>query len=83
MAMNGILALYLGKVYQITEYTVGLYYSYIGAVGVVMRAILLRPLVRRFREVGVMILGALSLVAGLSTLIPSSAPSTRSGRCVF
>ena len=68
MAMNGILALYLGQVYQITEYTVGLYYSYIGAVGVVMRAILLGPLVRRFREVGVMRLGALSLVAGLSTL---------------
>jgi len=68
MAMNGILALYLGQVYQITEYTVGLYYSYIGAVGVVMRAILLGPLVRRFREVGVMRLGALSLVLGLATL---------------
>jgi MFS family permease len=68
MAMNGILALYLGQVYQITEYTIGLYYSYIGAVGVVMRAILLGPFVRRFREVGVMRLGALSLVLGLATL---------------
>lgn len=68
MAMNGILALYLGQVYQVTEYTVGLYYSYIGGVGVVMRAILLGPLVRRFGEVGVMRLGALSLVLGLATL---------------
>lgn len=68
MAMNGILALYLGKVYRVTEYTVGYYYSYIGAVGVVMRAILLGPLVRRFGEVGVMRLGALSLVLGLTTL---------------
>jgi MFS family permease len=68
MAMNGILALYLKDVYQITEYTIGYYYSYIGGVGVVMRAILLGPLVRRFGEVGVMRLGALSLVLGLTTL---------------
>jgi multidrug resistance protein len=68
MAMNGILALYLKDVFQITEYTIGYYYSYIGGVGVVMRAILLGPLVRRFGEVGVMRLGALSLVLGLTTL---------------
>jgi MFS family permease len=66
LAMNSILALYLGAKFQVTEYNSGIFYSYVGVVSVVMRAVLLGPLVRRFGEVGVMRLGSLSLVLGLA-----------------
>jgi len=69
MGMNGVLALYLGKVYGVTKETIGYFYSYIGAIGIVMRAILLGPTVRRFGEIGVTRMGSLSLVLGLA-LIP-------------
>jgi MFS family permease len=69
MGMNGVFALYLGKVYGVTKETIGYFYSYIGAIGVVMRALLLGPTVRRFGEIGVTRLGSMSLVLGL-TLIP-------------
>ena len=66
MGMNGVLALYLGASYGVTEKTIGYFFTYIGAIGLVMRALLLGPLVRRFGEVGVTRLGALCLVLGLS-----------------
>ncbi|HYX24596.1 MAG TPA: MFS transporter, partial [Thermoanaerobaculia bacterium] len=66
MGMNGVLALYLGAAYGVTEHTIGWFYSYVGGIGLVMRALLLGPLVRRFGEVGVTRLGALSLVLGLA-----------------
>jgi MFS family permease len=66
LAMNSVLALYLGARFQVTEYNSGIFYSYVGVVSVVMRAVLLGPLVRRFGEVGVMRLGSLSLVLGLA-----------------
>jgi MFS family permease len=66
LAMNSVLALYLGAKFQVTEYNSGIFYSYVGVVSVVMRAVLLGPLVRRFGEVGVMRLGSLSLVLGLA-----------------
>ncbi|HEV2852646.1 MAG TPA: MFS transporter [Thermoanaerobaculia bacterium] len=69
MGMNGVLALYLGAAYGVTERTIGWLYSYIGGVGLVMRALLLGPAVRRFGEVGVTRLGSLSLILGL-TLLP-------------
>ena len=69
MGMNGVLALYLGKVYGVTKETIGYFYSYIGAIGIVMRAVLLGPTVRRFGEIGVTRMGSLSLVLGLA-LIP-------------
>jgi MFS family permease len=68
MAMNGVLSLYLGADFQVDEKTIGWFYTYVGGVSLVMRAILLGPLVRRFGEVGVMRLGSLSLVVGLSCL---------------
>jgi multidrug resistance protein len=75
MAMNGVLALYLKQEFAITELTIGLFYTYVGAIGVVMRAILLGPAVRRFGEVGVMRLGTLSLVAGMAVLpLPAFLP---------
>src|SRR5436309_1766785 len=66
MAMNGVLALYLGAAYQVDERNIGFFYTYVGAISVVMRAILLGPTVRRFGEVGVMRMGAAALVAGLA-----------------
>jgi DHA1 family tetracycline resistance protein-like MFS transporter len=66
MGMNGVLALYLGQAYGVTEKTIGWFYSYVGGIGLVMRAILLGPAVRRFGEVGVTRLGSLSLVLGLA-----------------
>lgn len=69
MGMNGVLALYLGAAFGVTERTIGWLYSYIGGVGLVMRALLLGPAVRRFGEVGVTRLGSISLILGL-TLLP-------------
>lgn len=66
MAMNGILALYLGSAYGINGDNFGYFLTYIGAVGLVMRALLLGPMLKRFGEVGVTRLGALSLVLGLA-----------------
>jgi MFS family permease len=66
LAMNSVLALYLGARFQVNEYNSGIFYSYVGVVSVVMRAVLLGPAVRRFGEVGVMRLGSLSLVLGLA-----------------
>jgi multidrug resistance protein len=68
MAMNGILALYLDRAFGITEKTIGWFYTYVGGVSLVMRALLLGRAVRRFGEVGVTRLGALSLAAGLATI---------------
>ncbi len=68
MAMNAVLALLLKHRFGLTELQVGFYYSYIGVISVVMRALLLGSLVRRFGEVGVMKVGAISLSVGLATM---------------
>jgi MFS family permease len=83
MGMNGVLALYLGAVYGVTKKSIGVLYSYIGAVGIIMRAVLLGPTVRRFGEVGVTRMGALSLVLGLALIpIPAMLDITRPERFV-
>ncbi len=83
MGMNGVLALYLGKVYGVTKETIGYFYSYIGAIGIVMRAVLLGPTVRRFGEVGVTRMGSLSLVLGLALIpVPALLDLTRPERLV-
>lgn len=66
MAMNGVLGLYLKDVLGVTEKTIGYFYAYVGGISLVMRALLLGPAVRRFGEIGVTRLGALSLVIGLA-----------------
>jgi multidrug resistance protein len=68
MAMNGILALYLGRVFGVTEKTIGWFFTYVGGISLVMRAVLLGPAVKRFGEVGVTRLGALSLIVGFAVL---------------
>jgi Na+/melibiose symporter-like transporter len=66
MAMNAVLALYLKDMFGVTEKTIGYFYAYVGAISLVMRAVMLGPMVRRFGEVGVTRLGAMSLVLGLA-----------------
>ncbi|MFL6196068.1 MAG: MFS transporter [Thermoanaerobaculia bacterium] len=68
MGMNGVLALYLGAAFGVTERTIGWLYSYVGGIGLIMRAVLLGPAVRRFGEVGVTRLGSLSLILGLALM---------------
>lgn len=73
MAMNGVLALYLKEVFGITQHSIGYFYAYVGSISLVMRGILLGPAVRRFGEVGVTRMGALSLVIGLVVIpLPTS-----------
>lgn len=68
MAMNGVLGLYLKDVFGVTEKNIGFFFVYVGAISLVMRAVMLGPAVRRFGEVGVTRLGALSLVVGLACI---------------
>jgi multidrug resistance protein len=68
MGMNGVLALYLKDAFGVTEKNIGYFYVYVGAVGVIMRAVLLGPSVRRFGELGVVRLGALSLMVGMACM---------------
>jgi MFS family permease len=66
MSMSGVLALYLGKVFGVTEKTIGLFFVYTGGLSLVMRALILGKMVDRFGETGVMRLGALFLALGLA-----------------
>ncbi len=68
MAMNGVFALYLERVFGVTEETIGWFYVFVGGVSLVMRALVLGPAVRRFGEVRVLRIGTLSLAAGLAAI---------------
>ncbi|NJL28629.1 MAG: MFS transporter, partial [Thermoanaerobaculia bacterium] len=65
MGMNAVMALFLKARFGITEHNIGWFYVVTGAVSVVMRALILGPLVRRFGEVRVLRGGALCLSAGM------------------
>jgi MFS family permease len=69
MSMTGVLALYLEREFAITERTIGLFFVYTGAVGVVMRALVLGRVIDALGETRVLRAGAVSLALGLS-LIP-------------
>ncbi len=68
MSMNGVFALYLAADFGITEKTIGIFFVYVGALSVVMRALILGKLVDNFGETKVMRLGALLLALGLATI---------------
>lgn len=68
MAMNAVLSLYLGRVYGVTEKTIGWFYTYVGVISLVMRALLLGPAVRRLGEVGAMRAGTLGLALGMAAI---------------
>ncbi len=64
-SLSAVLALYLNARFGIDATTIGWVFVYVGALSVVMRALILGWLVRRFGEVWVMRMGALLLVTGL------------------
>lgn len=68
MAMNGILALYLAEKFGVTKKSIWLFYTYVGGISLVMRAVLLGPMIRKFGEVGVMKLGVIALAIGLAAI---------------
>jgi nitrate/nitrite transporter NarK len=81
MAMTSVLGLYLAKDFGVTKESIGPFYSYIGIVSVVMRALLLGPVVRRVGEVGAMRLGTLALACGMLALpLPVLLPVPASAR---
>lgn len=65
MSMTAILPLYLGDAFGVTETTIGTFFLYIGALSLIMRAVVLGRLVDRFGETWVMRLGASFLALGL------------------
>jgi MFS family permease len=66
MSMTGVLALYLEREFAITEKTIGLFFVYTGAVGVVMRALVLGRVIDALGETRVLRAGAISLAMGLA-----------------
>jgi len=64
-SLSSVLALYFNARFGIDATTIGWIFVYIGALSVVMRALVLGWLVRRFGETAVMRMGALLLLAGL------------------
>ncbi len=65
MSMTAVLALYLESDFGVTEETIGIFFVYVGFLGVVMRALILGKLVDWLGETRVMRLGALLLTLGL------------------
>jgi len=65
-SLSSVLALYFNARFGIDATTIGWIFVYIGALSVVMRALVLGWLVRRFGETAVMRMGAFLLLAGLA-----------------
>lgn len=66
MAMNGVIVLYLDRVFDVSEQEIGWFYTYVGGVSLLMRALLLGPINRRLGDVMTMRTGALALGLGLA-----------------
>ncbi|MFQ5704321.1 MAG: MFS transporter [Gemmatimonadales bacterium] len=69
MSITSVLALYMESKFGIDEKTIGIFFVYIGAMGVVMRALVLGRMVDWIGETHVMRLGAVLLASGM-ILIP-------------
>jgi len=65
ISTTGVLVLYLQSDFAVTERTVGIFFVYVGAMGVVMRALVLGKLVDWFGEIKVMRIGATLLMLGI------------------
>jgi MFS family permease len=68
MAMNGVLALYLDVEFGVNEANIGWFYVYVGGLSLIMRSLVLGPAVRRFGEVRLMRIGALTVGFGMAAL---------------
>jgi multidrug resistance protein len=63
--MTAVVALYLNAEFEVTEETIGYFFTYIGILSFVMRSVFLGPVVDRIGETWAMRLGAAMLVVGL------------------
>jgi MFS family permease len=73
MSMTGVLALYLASDFGITEESIFIFFVYVGAIGVVMRAVMLGKLVDWLGEVKLMRVGTACLALGLFVIpLPKS-----------
>jgi len=73
MAMSGVIVLYLDREFGIPEEQIGWFYTYMGGVSLLMRALLLGPINERLGDVLTLRVGALCLVLGLAALpLPGS-----------
>lgn len=68
LAMNAVLALFLGARFGVTQHTIFWFFVYVGTISVVMRTLILGPAVRRLGERGTMRLGFIALTLGLVAL---------------
>ena len=66
MAMNGIFALYLERVFGIDEKTIGWFFTYVGGISLLMRSLAIGPVVKRFGERRTMRLGAITIAIGMA-----------------
>lgn len=62
---TAVLALFLGVKFGVTEFTIGYFFTYIGVLSVVTRAIFLGPLVDKFGEARLARIGLALLATGL------------------
>jgi DHA2 family metal-tetracycline-proton antiporter-like MFS transporter len=69
VSTTGVLVLYLQSGFAVTETTVGIFFVYVGAMGVVMRALILGKLIDWFGEIKVMRLGATLLMLGIFLIV--------------
>lgn len=66
MAMNGVIVLYLDRVFGVGEEKIGWFYTYVGGVSLLMRALLLGPINERLGDVKTLRTGAFCLGLGLA-----------------
>ena len=69
MSLSGpVMVLYLDRVFGINQKTIGWFFAYVASITLIMRALLLGPIVRKFGEVWTVRLGACCVAAGLLTI---------------
>jgi MFS family permease len=66
MAMNGVFALYLERVFGIDERSIGWFFMYVGGVSLIMRSLVLGPVVGWLGERKAMRVGALGVAFGMA-----------------
>jgi len=71
MAMNAMMALYLGQRFGVTETTIWPFYTYVASITMLCRLFVIGPIVRRLGEIRTLRLGAALLALGY-LLIPLS-----------
>jgi MFS family permease len=66
--MTSVLALFLAFKFAVTKYTIGYFFTYVGAISVITRALVLGKMVDRFGEAKLSRFGMVLLAIGLATM---------------